>query len=1361
MKQYYLALFLFVNFLGHSQIVDFPNTQFKNILTSTNCVDTDFDGIPDSDADVNNDNEIDYDEVYNVYDLFIDGNLTSLEGIENFTHVYTLSIKNTLLTTIDLCCFSSLDTFKVNNNAQLKRLSIQYFTSLKWLNCSNNQLSTLQISETTNVESVICINNNLSLLNLSYLNYLKDLDCSNNILNSIYVNRNYFFDTLEFNNNPNLSYICCNESDTSLFQTKLNDYNMTGVTLTNLCNATTPCVNDAICFVDSRLKSRILTNTPNIDINYDGEIQFSEAALLTSLQVYNSNYLDDIVHFTNLQILKIEDSNLTLYSDLDLTTLNQLRDVFIDDVTRLSSVNLNNLSNLTNLTLNRLTGLTNLNCDGLTNLLTFDVTENTRLNNFTINNATSLTNLNINNNFLSNITIQNCNNLKELNCSNNNLATIDLTSFTNLETLNITNNNITNLNLNGLPNLKFLHCGANDLTFLDVTTLPSLQELNCGGNNLMSIFMKKNNSTPILTNFYAGYNPNLAHICADSVDFAVIQSFPLPAAMVLDSNCDYASPCGNGIVCIGDINFKNKLISLGVDTNNDNRIQVSEALLITNLNISSPETNITNDILNVIGIEAFTNLQTFNCSGNSIAYLNILSLSNLINLNCNYNKIKDLNLNGLTNLVTVQCTNNKIKTLSLNQLSSLKSLNCNYNELVNFNLSNLINLEVLYCNNNLLTSLDCASLPRLKTIYSANNYLTSFNVSNLAAIEYIYCASIHNQHISILDFSNLPTLKTLLMVDTYQNSNYTYNITYDQLKFDGLVNLEVLHYQGKNGTTQSLTHMIKLRDLRGTYNVDTSGLQRLEKVKFNVAEELDLSTTLVLNELIVGNINHLNIKNGLFTPITLGPMSTMGTICLDESERAYISSNYGGAQWSFEGYNSYCTYEPGGNFNTITGNLTFDYNNNGCDTNDGKLNFSKIKTNINSGFNYSYTNNQGNYVINTTQNNVVVTPVFQNNLFTATPASRTIDFTSANTQTADFCILPNGTYYDLEIIPIFINSPMPGFENKLKIVYKNNGNIAQSGNIELLFEGSLMDLISSNPAISSTATNTLIWNFTNLMPFETREIVVKFGINRPTDAFPVNNGDILHYTAKILSNQTDNNPLDNTKNFNRIVVGSYDPNDKNVLQGESIEISRINEYLNYVVRFQNTGTAPAKNVVVKDILGENFDLSTLEFTSSSHTCHVDLTATNKLEFYFENINLPDATNSEPDSHGYVAFKIKPIQSLVVNDQIMNTANIYFDYNYPIITNTTTTTVIATLGIPNFEFEDEFILYPIPTNSILNIQPINSVEINSVEIYNAFGQIVFKSHNFGTNINVSMLQSGNYFIKLNTEKGSAISKFIKI
>jgi hypothetical protein len=101
-----------------------------------------------------------------------------------------------------------------------------------------------------------------------------------------------------------------------------------------------------------------------------------------------------------------------------------------------------------------------------------------------------------------------------------------------------------------------------------------------------------------------------------------------------------------------------------------------------------------------------------------------------------------------------------------------------------------------------------------------------------------------------------------------------------------------------------------------------------------------------------------------------------------------------------------------------------------------------------------------------------------------------------------------------------------------------------------------------------------------------------------------------------------------------------------------------------MIRFENKGTAEAQNVVVKDMIDTSkFDVSSLVVTQGSHPFVTRITETNKVEFIFENINLPfdDATND-----GYVAFKIKTKPSLVVGDSFSNTASIYFDYNFPIV-----------------------------------------------------------------------------------------------
>ena len=148
--------------------------------------------------------------------------------------------------------------------------------------------------------------------------------------------------------------------------------------------------------------------------------------------------------------------------------------------------------------------------------------------------------------------------------------------------------------------------------------------------------------------------------------------------------------------------------------------------------------------------------------------------------------------------------------------------------------------------------------------------------------------------------------------------------------------------------------------------------------------------------------------------------------------------------------------------------------------------------------------------------------------------------------------------------------------------------------------------------------------------------------------------------------------------------------------------------------------------------------------------------TGKVEFIFENINLPfdDATND-----GYVAFKIRTKPTLIVGDTFSNTANIYFDYNFPITTNTTTTTV-ALLSNQDFDFRNYFSLYPNPTKNILTIINIQQISISSLSIYNSMGQLIEVITTPNETIDVSNLQAGIYYLKLITDKGMTTQEFIK-
>jgi uncharacterized repeat protein (TIGR01451 family) len=144
------------------------------------------------------------------------------------------------------------------------------------------------------------------------------------------------------------------------------------------------------------------------------------------------------------------------------------------------------------------------------------------------------------------------------------------------------------------------------------------------------------------------------------------------------------------------------------------------------------------------------------------------------------------------------------------------------------------------------------------------------------------------------------------------------------------------------------------------------------------------------------------------------------------------------------------------------------------------------------------------------------------------------------------------------------------------------------------------------------------------------------------------------------------------------IIDSFDPNDKAVSpEGVTDQhYTPTGRALEYVVRFQNTGTDVAYKVVVVDTLSEHLDVSTLRVGAVSHPykLHVSGKGRPVLTFTFDNINLPDSNANEPASHGRIQFSIKPKADLPEKTRVENFADIFFDYNEPVRTNTTVNTL---------------------------------------------------------------------------------------
>ncbi len=226
------------------------------------------------------------------------------------------------------------------------------------------------------------------------------------------------------------------------------------------------------------------------------------------------------------------------------------------------------------------------------------------------------------------------------------------------------------------------------------------------------------------------------------------------------------------------------------------------------------------------------------------------------------------------------------------------------------------------------------------------------------------------------------------------------------------------------------------------------------------------------------------------------------------------------------------------------------------------------------------------------------------------------------------------------------------------------------------------------------------------------------------------------------------------------VTGSWDPNDKaaNPKGYREQHYLNANTTLDYKIRFQNTGTDTAFNIVVRDSISSELDLATLNVGTASHHFTYEIINQNIIEFRFDNIMLPDSNINEAASHGFVSFTLEQEEDLEDGTMIYNQAEIYFDFNEPIITNQ----VFHTIG-------EEFVLVSIAStkpNNNLNLKAspnpfieqtkitFNNTELQfaTLEIFDLHGKQIItlqgnQDHFF---VSASNLSKGVYFYQLSLE-----------
>ncbi len=361
-------------------------------------------------------------------------------------------------------------------------------------------------------------------------------------------------------------------------------------------------------------------------------------------------------------------------------------------------------------------------------------------------------------------------------------------------------------------------------------------------------------------------------------------------------------------------------------------------------------------------------------------------------------------------------------------------------------------------------------------------------------------------------------------------------------------------------------------------------------------------------------------------------------------------------------------------------------------------------------------------------------------------------------QTYNFPITVTQSYNDLAVNIVPINAPRPGFTYQNKIVYTNFGNQTVVDGTVTFTKDALVTIADNSQTGTTSSANGFTYNFTNLLPFETRTITLTMQVpNVPTVAL----GDLLTNTASIAPISGDVVPTNNTSTCSQIIIGSYDPNDKMESHGERILHATFtaNDYLYYTIRFENTGTASAINVRVNDVLDSRLDENTIRIISASHNYIMDR-VDNNLTWRFDDIQLPVSVANTNTGKGYITFQVKPRVGYAVGDIIPNTASIYFDFNPAIITNTFNTEFVAQLGVDEFENGD-FVFYPNPVSDIVTVSVKNNGAIAAIAVYDMLGKVILSEKTTTTvsskTFDLSTVSKGVYLLEVTSDTNLKVIK----
>lgn len=968
--------------------------------------------------------------------------------------------------------------------------------------------------------------------------------------------------------------------------------------------------------------------------------------------------------------------------------------------------------------------------------------------------------------------------------------------------------------IEAFTNLIFLRCNSNSISTLDLSNNTALEQLFCESTDLTSLDLSSNTS---LIYCYLNHNTSLSNLSLPATNTLLL----LRCNSSIISNLDVSNNLGLVNLSCSSPNLSNLDLSNNaalthltcITSHNLTSLNLSGATALTNLLCSG------NNSLTTLDLSNNTALVHANCAANDLNTLLLPTTTTFKILDCSSNNLSSLDLSNSTALEEVNCNNNNINTLNSSNLSALTDLSCNKNNLSNLNLSTNTALNELYCNHNnfnsidvsnntALTRLDCSdnnlsnldvsNNTALTNLYADANHLNNLDVSNNTALAYYHCT---NNSLSKIHLSNHTALRVLRCNDNNINSIDVSNSPLlsnlfcqnnDLHELDLTNNPLLLVFKSENNLpymaicvadAQAASSNISwAKDLSATYIENCQPLAILGKVVKDddldcIVDSLETifspqTIKFVRNSdgasFYFSNYDSLGnyaayLDTGTYTASVI-PSNPYWKSC-PSNQQIVVDSNYNlqTIDWTIQPLINcpYLDVDIAAPFLRMTGggsNYTVSYCNHGTmDAQnayvevdlDPALNFVNASLPITSQTGTLYTFNLGTVGVGQCGDFTIQVLVDTNSQF-------------QQTHCTDVHIYPDSICLPPWTGPIVDGSSDCQNDTVFFLIENTGTNMLVPQNYTIFEDDIAMRI--GNVQLNNSQTTTIVQLAAE---GKTYRIEVEQMPGYPAwlgdpvfseavegcNPYPdgsFNTGFITQFSN---GNTAPHIAVDCQEN-----VASYDPNDK-AAQPAGYGVQHYIEQnipIDYKVRFQNTGTDTAFNIYILDTLSAYLDIASLTMGASSHSYTWELNG-NVLKVSFPNIMLVDSNANEPLSHGFFRYRINQVANNPLGSVIENTAAIYFDYNPPVITNTTFHTIgenfvpiVLSVG-RIYEEQIQVQAFPNPFQHSTSIQVHGkSYETLQLTVFDLSGKAITSQEENNSNqleLHRGKLQAGMYIYQL--------------